>query len=217
MPNRVEKEKLFGANIYMVDQMIAWLQSWQPKIGPRYSRKDNVIGLTWEGRNKDFNKVYFRQLKEEFRIGLRISVEWSAQVEEELRRAGLAAWYSRGHSRLLVRLTPKEFERHKSLLKRLLRATVEGSSVSPHSGRRMARYEYTVVIERDEDGVYISTCPALQGCHSNGETYQEALENLKEAIQLHVEARQNIGEPVPIEIAVERVEINVEAAPRKTA
>ena len=58
---------------------------------------------------------------------------------------------------------------------------------------------HMVIVEKDEDGVYISSCPALQGCHSNGEAYEEALENLKEAIQLHIEARQIVGEPVPVE------------------
>jgi predicted RNase H-like HicB family nuclease len=81
----------------------------------------------------------------------------------------------------------------------------------------MPKFQFTVVVEKDEDGVYISSCPALQGCHSNGETYQEALENLREAIQLHIEARQSVGDPIPIEVAVERMEINVEATPRKTA
>ena len=63
----------------------------------------------------------------------------------------------------------------------------------------MAKYQFAVVIEQDEDGVYISSCPALQGCHSNGETYRKALENLKEAIHLHIEARQSVGDPIPIE------------------
>ena len=81
----------------------------------------------------------------------------------------------------------------------------------------MAKYQFTVVIEQDEDGVYISSCPALQGCHSFEYTYEEAIENLKDAIRLHIEARQSIGEPIPIEVAVDRVEVNVEAAPRKTA
>lgn len=72
----------------------------------------------------------------------------------------------------------------------------------------MARYQFTVVIERDEDGVYIASCPALQGCYSQGETYQEAVENLKDAIKLHIEARQSLGEPIPIEVALDRVEIN---------
>ena len=72
----------------------------------------------------------------------------------------------------------------------------------------MRKYQFTVVVERDEDGVYISSCPALQGCHSQGDTYEEAIENLKDAIKLHIEARQSLGEPIPIEVAIERVEVH---------
>ena len=61
---------------------------------------------------------------------------------------------------------------------------------------------HKVVIERDEDGVYIAYCPALQGCYTQGDTYEEALENIKDAIRLHIEARRAVGEPVPIEAAV---------------
>jgi predicted RNase H-like HicB family nuclease len=81
----------------------------------------------------------------------------------------------------------------------------------------MAKYQYTVVVEQDEDGVYISSCPALRGCHSCGKTYEEAVEHLKDAIRLHIEARQSLGEPIPIEVAVERVEVNVKTASRKSA
>ncbi len=66
----------------------------------------------------------------------------------------------------------------------------------------MTTYQFTVVVERDEDGVYIASCPALQGCYSQGDTYEQALENLKDAIKLHIEARQSLGEPIPIEINV---------------
>lgn len=72
----------------------------------------------------------------------------------------------------------------------------------------MPRYQFTAVMEQDEDGVYIATCPALQGCYSQGQTYKEAIENLKDAIKVHIEARQSLGEPVPIEVAVDRVEVN---------
>jgi predicted RNase H-like HicB family nuclease len=71
------------------------------------------------------------------------------------------------------------------------------------------KYEFTVVVERDEDGVFISHCPALQGCHSQGDTYEEAVENLKDAIQLHIQARMDVGEPIPVEVATERIEVNV--------
>jgi predicted RNase H-like HicB family nuclease len=50
--------------------------------------------------------------------------------------------------------------------------------------------------------------PALQGCYSQGDAYEQALENLKDAIKLHIEARQSLGEPIPIEIAIDRVETN---------
>ena len=73
----------------------------------------------------------------------------------------------------------------------------------------MARYRFNIVVERDEDGVYIASCPALQGCYSQGDTYEEAVENLKDAIRLHIEAQREAGEPVPIEVVVDEVEVNV--------
>lgn len=72
----------------------------------------------------------------------------------------------------------------------------------------MTSYRFTVVVEQDEDGVYIATCPVLQGCYSQGSTYEEAVDNLKDAIHLHIEARRDIGEPIPIEVAIEKVEIS---------
>jgi len=67
----------------------------------------------------------------------------------------------------------------------------------------MAKYRFTVVIERDEDGVYIASCPALQGCYRQGDTYEEALENLKDAIRLHIQARLEVGDPIPIEVVID--------------
>ena len=72
----------------------------------------------------------------------------------------------------------------------------------------MARYKFTVVIEHDEDGVYVASVPALQGCYTQGDTYEEALENVKDAIRLHLETRKELGEPVPIEVAIEEVQIS---------
>ncbi|MCD6362388.1 MAG: type II toxin-antitoxin system HicB family antitoxin [Synergistetes bacterium] len=50
-------------------------------------------------------------------------------------------------------------------------------------------YKFKIIIERDEDGIFIATCPSLQGCYSQGETIEEAIENIKDAIKLHIEAR----------------------------
>lgn len=71
------------------------------------------------------------------------------------------------------------------------------------------KYKYRILIEKDENDIYIASCPALQGCYSQGDTVDEALQNIKDAIQLHIEARQALGEPVPIEILIEEVEVIV--------
>jgi len=71
----------------------------------------------------------------------------------------------------------------------------------------MPNYKFTIVIERDEDGLYIASVPVLQGCYTQGDSYKEALENIKDAIKLHIEARQAIGEPVPIEVAIDEVQV----------
>ncbi|NLJ39643.1 MAG: type II toxin-antitoxin system HicB family antitoxin [Candidatus Atribacteria bacterium] len=71
------------------------------------------------------------------------------------------------------------------------------------------KYKYRILIEKDENGIYIASCPALQGCYSQGDTVDEALQNIKDAIQLHIEARRALGESVPIEILIEEVEVVV--------
>ena len=59
----------------------------------------------------------------------------------------------------------------------------------------MKTYHFAVVIEKDEDGYY-AWCPQLQGCYTDGNTYEEALENLRDAIQLHIEDRVAAGETI---------------------
>ena len=54
----------------------------------------------------------------------------------------------------------------------------------------MTQYEFTVVIERDEDGRFLAICPALQGCYTEGETVKEACELIKDAIHLHLADRR---------------------------
>ena len=60
----------------------------------------------------------------------------------------------------------------------------------------MTNYRFSVVIERDESGYY-AYCPELQGCYTQGDTYEEALVNIKDAIRLHVEDRVESGEEIP--------------------
>ena len=73
----------------------------------------------------------------------------------------------------------------------------------------MKRLRYTVIIEKDEEGVFVASCPALPGCHTQGDTYEEALDNLKDAITVNIAARRDLGEPIPFETAIDEVEIHV--------
>ena len=66
-----------------------------------------------------------------------------------------------------------------------------------------------IVIEADSDG-FFAFCPALQGCHSQGDTYEEALANIKDAVKLHIEDRQADGEEIPqVSVCLSTVEIAV--------
>jgi len=58
---------------------------------------------------------------------------------------------------------------------------------------------FNVTIDRDEDGIWIVECPSIPGCVSQGNTKEEALENIKEAIQLCLEVRAEKGYPLTIE------------------
>ena len=60
----------------------------------------------------------------------------------------------------------------------------------------MKTYRFSVVIEKDKDG-YFAFCPELQGCYTQGDTYEEALENIKDAIRLHIEDRLEADEEIP--------------------
>lgn len=73
----------------------------------------------------------------------------------------------------------------------------------------MRSYEFTVVIERDEEGRYVAICPALQGCYTEGETEAEAMELIRDAIRLHIEARRESGEPVYEEVKTSTVRVEV--------
>ncbi|KAF1078450.1 type II toxin-antitoxin system HicB family antitoxin [Methanogenium sp. MK-MG] len=50
-----------------------------------------------------------------------------------------------------------------------------------------------IVLEKEEDGGYSVHCPALKGCHSQGKTREEALENMQEAIELYLEVAHDIA------------------------
>ena len=67
--------------------------------------------------------------------------------------------------------------------------------------------KYRVLIEPDEDGVFVVTVPSLPGCIADGKTREEALGNIRDAIQAYVESLEAHGEPVPPPITEETVEV----------
>ncbi len=66
---------------------------------------------------------------------------------------------------------------------------------------------YRVLIEHDEDGVFVAQVPSLPGCISQGATRQEALSGIREAITLYLESLAAHGDPIPPPVSEEIVDI----------
>ena len=70
----------------------------------------------------------------------------------------------------------------------------------------MRTYRLSVVIEKDSNG-YFAYCPELQGCYTQGDTYEEVLENVKDAMKLHIQDRLASGEDIPRVTAAQIVKV----------
>lgn len=68
--------------------------------------------------------------------------------------------------------------------------------------------KFLVTLEKDEDGYYVTECPSLPGCVSQGKTPEEALNNIREAIEGILELRRKKGLPLPA-VEVSEIEIAV--------
>ncbi len=69
--------------------------------------------------------------------------------------------------------------------------------------------KFRVLVEPDEDGVFVAEVPSLPGCISQGRTREEALRNAQEAVQVYVESLAAHGDPIPPPITEEYVEVEV--------
>ena len=69
--------------------------------------------------------------------------------------------------------------------------------------------KYRIIVEQDEDGVYIAECPNLPGCISEGKTRNEAIENITDAVKGYIKSLKKHKEPIPSSIEEEIVEVNV--------
>ena len=67
--------------------------------------------------------------------------------------------------------------------------------------------KFRVLIEQDEDGMFVATVPALPGCVTQGESRAEALKNAQEAIELYLESLRAHGDPIPPSIGEEFIEV----------
>ena len=68
--------------------------------------------------------------------------------------------------------------------------------------------KYRIIIEKDENGIFVAECPALPGCISEGKTRTVALKNIKDAMQGYLESLKMHNEPIPPSIDEEVVEVN---------
>lgn len=60
-------------------------------------------------------------------------------------------------------------------------------------------YNYTVIFEKEKEGGYHAFCPILKGCHSQGDNFEEAVENITEAMALYLESLKEDNLPIPEE------------------
>jgi antitoxin HicB len=63
----------------------------------------------------------------------------------------------------------------------------------------MSEYKFTVVIERQPEGEYLVSVPALPGCYTEGRNFEEAREMAKDAVRAYCESLLKHGEPIPLE------------------
>jgi len=59
--------------------------------------------------------------------------------------------------------------------------------------------KFSVTLDRDEDGVWVVECPSIPGCVSQGRTKEEALENIRDAIDACLQVRAELGFPLTVE------------------
>jgi len=69
--------------------------------------------------------------------------------------------------------------------------------------------KYRVLIEQDEDGVFIVECPSFPGCISQGKTREEAVLNIQDALVGYLESLRKHNEPIPPSIQEEIIEVGV--------
>jgi len=71
-------------------------------------------------------------------------------------------------------------------------------------------YRYTIILDREPDGGFHAYCPSLKGCHSQGDSLDEAIDNMREAMAAYLESVAAHGEPIPREdLLIKRLEVAI--------
>jgi predicted RNase H-like HicB family nuclease len=77
----------------------------------------------------------------------------------------------------------------------------------------MQKYVAQVLIEQDEDGKYVASCPSLEGCYTQGDTFEEAMENIKDVIEMCLRELEEEKKPFDLRfpeiIGVKHLEIAI--------
>ncbi len=77
-------------------------------------------------------------------------------------------------------------------------------------GEILKSYRLSVAVQKDADG-YCAFCPELQGCYTQGDSYEEVMKNIEDAIRLHLQDRIENGEEIPVfeSVTLTSVEVTV--------
>jgi predicted RNase H-like HicB family nuclease len=73
----------------------------------------------------------------------------------------------------------------------------------------VSNIKFRVLIEQDEDGIFVAEVPTLPGCIAQGSNRKDALANAQEAIELYIESLEAHGEPIPPAITEEIIGIDI--------
>ena len=68
--------------------------------------------------------------------------------------------------------------------------------------------KFRIIVEQDEDGIFVVECPSLPGCVSQGKSRVEAVKNIKDAMKGYIESLKKHNEPIPPSIEEEMVEVH---------
>ncbi len=70
--------------------------------------------------------------------------------------------------------------------------------------------EFTIIIEKDEDDIYVASVPELEGCHTQAKTLDELRDRIKEAILLYLEVKSDLVKEVPLEfVGIQKVKVAI--------